>query len=626
MHLSGDDLAGYLQGLPSEQLAQFEIYATPPAQFDAQGAAVINIITRKAKKQVLNLTLNGGFTQATYGSYTSGATVNYRSGKLNLYGSYGYVHRTRTKDQDDYIIFTAPGDTSRWQSPGHTVYRSQSHNYNLGLDYQLGPHQLLGVLLNGSNTVRRSTSFAPTTVTHNAQLPYDSLLQTQGLITGGSHRYAVNVNYTLLLDTAGQSLSLDADYVPYRSTSDQYVSNTTLLPDGSQASPLYAIYTPSAQQINIYSGKADYTFKKRTAWKLTTGLKYSSIQATSLYSYNNIRQRQEQPVSDRGDHYEYTENTLAGYLMFNGSQGALTFNGGLRGEYTRISGYSVTLDTLNRTRYVKVFPSLSAVYQQDPENQLSATYAYRIQRPEYSRLNPLRIYKTPYNILSGNPALLPAFAHNLEISYFYHRQYTFTAFYSATHQLFSNATVQDNASRLFYDIQQNVGSTMRTGFRLSAALQPASWWEFNLLAEGYLQRDHLRYLQTAALYRKAAFDGQTSQRFTLQRKRGLALELSGFYYSDASEGLFRGGSYSEVDAGLKMNVWAARGTVKLAAADLFLGNTSRYRVSYANQNNGFFQKNDTRSLTVSFTYRLGTAVKAARSRETASEEERKRVS
>src|SRR5690606_23597086 len=93
LSLSGDELSAYLQGLPSDLVSQIEVFSNPPAKFEAAGTSVINIITRKAKQEGLNLTLNGAFTQGNYSNYNSNATFNYRNNKLNVYGSYGFIHR-----------------------------------------------------------------------------------------------------------------------------------------------------------------------------------------------------------------------------------------------------------------------------------------------------------------------------------------------------------------------------------------------------------------------------------------------------------------------------------------------------------------------------------------------------
>jgi len=68
-----------------------------------------------------------------------------------------------------------------------------------------------------------------------------------------------------------------------------------------------------------------------------------------------------------------------------------------------------------------------------------------------------------------------------------------------------------------------------------------------------------------------------------------------------------------------------KGTLRLAVNDIFYGNAYRIDVNYENQRNGFYEKSDTRSATLSFSYRLGGNPTAARKRTSASEEEKKRT-
>jgi len=624
LHLSGDDLANYLQGLPSDVIAKIEVFSNPPAMFDAQGASVINIITKKSKGQGLNVTLNGGLTQATYTGYTASANFNYRKDKLNIYGSYGYTLRHTGREQHDYVTYTNGDNSSFWDSPGYNVTESRSNNYKLGADYQISDKQIIGFLVTGNNRKGSIISNTPTTVTTNGSSVADSTLQTASNTATHGNRFAYNLNYNLKLDTAGQSLNVDLDYSPYKSEYDQYVDNYTTLPDGSQNSP-YHIYTPTAQTINIYSGKIDYNYKLGKRWSLTSGLKYSSIQSTNNFDFYNNGGAEPVLVTANSNHFNYTENTAAAYTSINGSIGRWTFEGGLRGEYTHTRGYSITLDSLNKRQYFKLFPTLFMVYKLNEDNDLQFTYGYRIERPEYARLNPAKHYANPYSYLVGNPTLQPAFVQNLELGYTYKKQYNITAYYTATHDVFSNITVQDNVTHVFYDTQQNLGLSVNTGIRVSAPFHPTSWWEMNVMAEGYYQREKSAYLEGSYDFHAFAYDANTTQSFSLIKKIGLKAEITAMYNSPGIQVIFRGNHNSEVDAGIKANILNSQGTLKLAAGDIFYTNTYHITVNYLNQNNGFYQKNDTRNATLSFTYRFGKNVAAARKRSTASEEEKQRA-
>jgi outer membrane receptor protein involved in Fe transport len=625
LNLSGDDLANYLQGLPSDLISKIEVFDNPPANFDAEGGAVINIITKKAKGQGFNMTVNGGYTQGIYSSYTGSTSFNYRKDKLNVYGSYGYTDRHIGRNQDDYVTYATAGNTSYWNSPGYDDFHSKTNSYRLGADYQLTNNQVLGFLVTGMNRDGSTVTNTPTTVTGNHKMTLDSTLLTNGHTNTHSNRIDYNLNYNIKLDTTGKSINVDVDYSPYSATPHQYVNSSTFLPDGTLASNPYQIYTPTLQNINIYSGKIDYNYKLGKIWTLSSGLKYSSIQSQNNFDFYNIAGPQPELIMANSDHFDYTENTAAAYTSITGSLGKWTFEGGLRGEFTRTRGFSETLDSLNKKQYFKLFPTLFTVYKLDDNNELQVTYSYRVDRPGYSLLNPAKHYATPYNYLQGNPDLQPAFIQDIELGYTYKKEFNITAYYTATHGRFSNITVQDNAHDLFYDTFQNLGLSTNMGVNLSAPVHLAGCWDVSNTVSAYVEHEASQYLQGSYNYHKFSYDGSTTQSFTLNKKMGLKAEITARYNAPGIQGIFKANQNSEVDAGIKATILNGQGTIKLAAGDIFYGNTYHLNVNYLNQNNGFYQTNDTRNGTLSFSYRFGKNVAAARKRSTADEEESKRA-
>ena len=625
LQLSGDDLASYLQGIPSDLIARVEVFSNPPAIFDAAGSSVINIITKKSKQLGFNGTLGSAYTQSVYGSYNFSSTFNYRSSKLNVYGSYGYRDQNRAHDQQEYVIYQTADNHSFWDSPGYNKFESRSHNYRLGADYQLSGQQILGFLISGSNRSGTVLTNTPTYVTNNYKSFPDSVLQTTGHTPNRGNLYAYNLNYNIKLDTGGSSLNLDLDYSPYRSTRDQYVDNQTFFPDGTMSLSPYHIFTPTIQNIDIYSGKTEYNDQLSKTWTINSGIKYSSIRSTNIFDFYNNGGSTLQLVTGNSDHFQYTENTAAAYTSVNGSVGKWTLQGGLRGELTNTQGYSQTLDSLNKRRYFKLFPTLFASYKFDDDHLLQLNYGYRIQRPEYSRLNPARHYANPYSYLTGNPALQPAFVHNIELGYTYHKDFNATAYYTVTHDVFSNVTVQDNMNKIFYDTHANVGLSASAGIRLSATFHPASWWDITFMAQGYHQQEKSDYQGGSYNYHRFSYDGTTTQSVSLYKKIGLRAEITGTYTSPVIQTIFAVDHNYAVDAGLKATVLNGQGTIRLAASDIFYSNTYRISVNYLNQNNGFYQRNDTRNGTLSFSYRFGKNIAASRKRSTSSDEEKQRA-
>ncbi|WP_440135549.1 TonB-dependent receptor domain-containing protein [Chitinophaga sancti] len=610
LHLSGDDLVSYLQGLPSSTITRIEVLTNPPASFEAQGGSVINIVTKKVKKQGLNVALNANYIQGIYGSYNGSATFNYRQGKVNIYGNYGYGHKHTYMDNKTDINF---GD-SYWRTNDHNIQTSNTHNYRLGLDYQLTDNQILGVLVTGNNRAGQSDGDIPTHIYSADKSTIDSTLQTNSTDKKGGSGYTYNINYSLKMDSGKRSLNLDLDYAPYETSSYAHVNSTS-----SSASD-YHIYTPTTQHINILSGKADYTYTLGK-WNVSSGLKYSSIKSDNKFTFIES----DVLMPDKSNHFEYTENTSALYTNLSATFNKLTVQGGLRAEYTNTRGYSITLDSLNKRSYFKLFPTLFLQYKLNDNNQLQLTYGYRIDRPEYARMNPARHYSSPYNYYVGNPALQPAFVHNLELGYTYKENYTITANYTSINNIFTNVTVQDNTTKNYYITHQNLGLSMNAGIRIAAAFHPTNWWDINAEAGGYYQQEKSAYLQGHYNLKMFTYDARLNQTFTINKKHGIAAEITAQFIGPGIQNIYHYESLSEIDLGMKANVLKGKGTIRLTANDIFNAFTYRVNINYLDQQSFFYHKTESRLATLSFSYRLGKDIKAARSRNTASEEEKQRA-
>ncbi|TWV90286.1 outer membrane beta-barrel protein [Chitinophaga pinensis] len=102
-------------------------------------------------------------------------------------------------------------------------------------------------------------------------------------------------------------------------------------------------------------------------------------------------------------------------------------------------------------------------------------------------------------------------------------------------------------------------------------------------------------------------------------------ELSGRYESPVYQGVYHVDRTSDISLGFSKSILKQQGTIKLAFADIFYKNPYILDIAYLQQRNGMIQKNDTRNVSVAFSYKFGKNTFSSRKRQTASEEERKRV-
>lgn len=626
IRLSGEDLSAYLRNLPSDNISKLEIFTNPTAKFDAQGGAVINIISKKTKSQGLNVILNTAITQAVYSSYNSSAIFNYRKDKLNIYGNYGYSHRKKHYGETEYIIFDTPADYSYWDNNKAGIRGGNANNYRLGLDYNLTDKQVIGFLINGTNSNSKRNNSVITNIYNNYKPVADSVLRTENNTQGNTNLYSYNINYKAKLDTSGQTLNVDFDYSPYRNRGNQTVNNGSFLANGNQSSESYRILTVSDQKIAIWSGKADYTYTFNPHWNIESGVKYSSIITKNQFSFFNNAGELPVPDLSKTDNFEYKESTAAAYGVLNGTFGKWSLQTGLRAEYTSTNGHSLSLSSINKNNYLKFFPSLFLSYKVTENNEFNINYSRRINRPDYWRLNPFKYYTSPYTYMEGNPFLQPSFINSAELGYTYKQKYNFTFFYRQTNGYFSNITIQDNINKIFYDTQRNLDQSMKTGLTASVTANPADWLEINNYVQGSYGKEKSGYLEGKYSYHNLSVYMNTNFAFTIQKEQDLKAEISAWYSSPVLQGIFKIDRTYDVSAGIRKKILHKQGTIRLSVNDIFYGNPYRINVDYLNQRNGFYEKNDTRNIVLGFSYNLGNRKLAgSRKRETASEEEKKRT-
>jgi len=624
LRLSGDDLSNYLKSLPSDKISQIEIIANPPAKYDAQGAAIINIITKKIIGDGFSLILGSNYTQTKYSNYSGSAVFNYRDGALDIYGNYSYSRRKKEHYESDYVIFSSPGNYADWNGVNDGFRAGKSSNFQFGTDYNFTKNQVVGFLINGYYGDNNRYNSASTKIFNNYETAPDSILNTTNVTDGHSIQYSYNLNYKTKLDTSGQSINFDIDYVPFHNTNDQVVQSETFFNDGSIASMPYSTTSNSDQHINIWSAKVDYGKRIFKKVNFSAGAKYTDIDTKNLFNF--VNEGSLISLSNQFDNFEYKEKTTAGYVNINGQLDKLAYQIGFRGEYTSTSSDSKTLDSLNFQNYFHLFPTIYLNYDFDKNNELNFVFGSRINRPDYSRLNPFKYYTSPYNYYEGNPGLKPAYITNYELGYTYQKQYNITFFYRRTTDVFSNITVQDNISKIFYNTQQNLDLSLETGLFASIPVNIFGWWQMNNFVQASIKQEKSAYLQGSYNYHTPSVYANTNQSFLINKKAGLRAEISAWYSSPSIQGIYKLDRTYDVSFGIRKTIFNGQGAIRIAAGDIFYGNAYRINVSYLNQDNGFFEKNDTRNIAMSISYRIGhNKVSDARKRKTASDDEQKRA-
>ena len=640
-YMSASDLANLLRNMQSSQLDKIEIMTNPPAKYDAAGnAGVINLRTKKNQ----NMGLNGSATVGYgYGFYRSlpkqngSLNLNYRQGKLNLFGNFSGNNRKSFQINEINRKFVENGKTlSGFDQVADSDKKNSSISYKMGADYFLDSKNTIGVLFNGMSG-NYSELLDNQAIIKNSLGIQDSTSITKGDINNGWSNYSANINFKHIIDSTGKEWTMDADYARYNTdnmmmyrTSKydlQNILRQTRNEDGMTAS-----------KINIYSIKGDLVYPINKSSKFETGVKSSYVNSNNDMRFEflvgDLNNRVLDPTRTRD--FLYKENINAGYLNYSKQFKKLSVQLGLRVENTIGQGTLKGVELLNRN-YTNLFPSVFLREKLNAKHQLGLSYSRRIDRPSYEDLNPFLYFLDPYTFQKGNELLQPQYTDVVEMSHTFMDAITTTINFSRTNGVMTDILQQNNALKLTNVTKYNIGYVDNFGIAFSVPVPITKWWfsntYFNLYNNHYVGdipkvtigangAENTTYQPLDA--RATTYNANMTNQFTLPKK--FSLELSGWYQSGFVEGQLIGKPMGAVSFGIQKKMLKDKATLKLNVNDVFW--TQKFRGSFMFNDIDVQVVNrwESRTARVTFTYRFGNnKVASARQRQTGLENEKGRV-
>jgi outer membrane receptor protein involved in Fe transport len=608
------DVVSMLKDFPGSSIDRVEVLTQPGAAYEAAGSAgVLNIILKKNTSLGTNGTLTGTAGYGRFGKAGGALDLNHRTRRgLNVFGNYGYNYRRTYEQLNTDRVTTEAGQPVAYAQRSYQPRTAGVHTTRVGADLPLTRHQSLGVLLTGYA--------AGTQVDYENRIDVTSAAQTYLNTTRNDNQrrtgsYAANLNYKLALDSAGRELLLDADYSTYRAGNDNRLTNS--LPDNTEQQLRFDQQT----DIVLRSARADYHHPLGTA-KLAAGAKVSAADIDSQLDFARLAPGGWQPVPGRTDHFQYTEQLVAGYLSLDRQWAGVQVQAGLRGEHTHSVATSVALSRTVGRDYFQLFPSLSLSRALTKKLGTSLAYGRRIDRPGYQDLNPSIVYLDPYSQQQGNPFLRPQLTDSYSAALTYQQQPVLQLAYNRTTDPISLVTGQQDS--VLYSTTTNLGRlshySATLNFPLNVGKLLSGYGGINLFYKQY-QGEYL-----SGQYRQGQLSGLAYLQTTVRLPQGVRLEVSGFYHSAGVNGLIAFRPFGSATVGLQKSVWHDQLQVRLMAADVFFTNKQQGTVRYQDLDIRFFTQSESRQVRLSLSYNFGNQkLKAARARTTSLDDERGRV-
>jgi outer membrane receptor protein involved in Fe transport len=422
-----------------------------------------------------------------------------------------------------------------------------------------------------------------------------------------------NVNYQFKPDTTARQLTADADYIAYRNHSDGYLTSSSYDLGGQPLEPTQRLNFHQPSFIDIRSLKADAVLPAGR-WLLRTGLKYAAASITNDFRYDSLRGGRFERAPSLSNQFRYHERIAAAYLTGHGQLAGISLDAGLRVEHSAIDANSLNTRQRRQYDYINFFPSLVASYSWGTAHRLGLTLSRRLNRPNYTDLNPTRDYFDRYQFYQGNPNLVPETAWTTALTYTWRDEYSATLRYSRASNFIARSASTDPISNVLLLSRANYPHRDRLEIQLLAPVTLTSYWSLNTSATLSYTAYPVPQEAGSRQVSLVAVDLYAAQ--TLRLPKGVAAELTARYNSPTLNGVYVARRYFSVDGGAKKSFLRDKLEARLSFTDLF--HTAwlwGYSLSEAAPYS-YRDVNDSRRVTATLTYHLGGKLTTGRSHRT----------
>ncbi len=624
-HLSSAQLATLLHSTDGSTIKSIEVITNPSAKYDAAGTSgIINIVLKKNNSVGTNgsVTATGGY--GTYPKGSASVSVNHKEGDFNFYGSYNIGGRQNMNNiYIDRLIDTSGKQTYFTQ---HTFMPSTRYNntYRLGVDYDMGKSNSLGLLFSGYFNGENDNNVNKTVIGSKLGI-IDSLQNTTSTISQTYHNYEFDLNDKFRIDSLGQDISFDIDYTNFTNTNNALYNNSYLFANETQQHAPLIQRNQSPSNIQINTEKIDYTLPFHKTMKFEAGLKSSyvktdnDLQAQVQNSGGNF-------VNDttRTNHFIYKETVSAAYVNLSRVYKKTQVQIGFRAENTHSIGNSLTTKQIVDRQYTDLFPSLFINQTLSANHDIGFSYSRRIDRPQYDNLNPFQYNLDQYTYSKGNPFLNPQYTNSFEFDYTYKHSINVSLNYSHTDDVITQIILPDNARKSTYQTTLNLNTQDVYNMNINVPFTFTKWWSGNAnLNANYLVIKSKALLGADLDAGAPAAQFKASQSFQLNKT--LRAEVSTGYQSPQTYAVLKLKAQYWADMGISQSLFQKRANLKFSVSDVFNTRKNAATSLYQSLNFAFHQKNETQVARLTFSYNFGNSKLKARQHQTGAESEKGRV-
>ena len=628
-YMPADALVQLLAGISAGSIDKIELITTPPAKLDAGGnAGYINVVLTNNHYSGFS---GSYFLTSGYGEKedaAAGINFNYRSTKINFYGDYSVSHDHYIQTTSGLTRFTRAGEVITNSFFSNRDATRQVYNARMELDYQIDSSNSIGALVSGYLNHWLMLAHNGATAFKN-NVPDTNIIMVDDPERNLWQNIMTNLNFKHSFKP-GNTILLDFNFIYYKDNNPNTYStdyfnkaNEFLYHEDQRGGKI----TP----IKFRVASVDYTTPIGKKLSMEAGGKISLSRFTNNVNVDNLKQGIWVIDTSLSANYLLKENIGAAYTSFTLKLNPkISMTAGLRYEYTSSNLSTIAASNLVDRKYGEFFPTFYVTDKISAGSSLNFSYSRRITRPTFNDMAPFTIFFDPKTFYSGNPALQPTIANNLQASYSF-KNYSVSLSYTHEVNSIENFYFQtqkiDTASGILYLSSRNFKYVKYLTLGLSLPITVTNWWSMQNNIGGNIYNGNSSNNNTPVLYHFVDCNINSTQRFSLLKD--FLIEVTGYYASATYLGTEKGKPIYRLDAGLQKSFNFKKDIIRLMANDIF-NSGGLYRISETLGNSGAFLSRDFNfrlvAYKLSYTHQFGNNASGGKSeRPTGAEEELKRV-
>lgn len=419
--LTSENLKTFLETLPANALARIETITNPSAKYGTKAEAVINIVTSAhiKKNHFVSFGVNGA-SQPSVSPWLSYLWANERL-SINIYGSARFNRNKDASRKENWKLDNNFDTVSHECDTSYSERERFGSNIFLTINYAID--SMTDISVDGNLNTSHNTSCRSISHLRNDDILtylYDDQRQERGHNTYGS----LGADYVKKFDKKGHKLRITFNgQYDFSNDSSTFVRNydpAFIIPTSGNQDKYYL---SSGLGNSMYlNGRYNRPYGKND--EMSYGLRFDYDNDFDRYNPRFITSEGYSTDSLRCYTFRSKSFGASGDLNWTHRWGGFTLELGLGANISNIMGghnmgqtvrYSFLQDQFSRTD-LTFTPSVHTSYRTKDMQNFMLNYSFHMRNPNPSQLSTFRNYSED-SYTTGNPNLLPSYAHKAEIGW-----------------------------------------------------------------------------------------------------------------------------------------------------------------------------------------------------------------